>query len=151
MSTPLDTGFEFDKTPMMPNYFNHMNQKCQECRINGKCILQKGEYPTLCFEKLQQALIETNVHEKIYTNDENITDIERHLHLYLDSMLYHLKNLPGPTNPPAPLDMSERMDIVTDCATTSDPIFQYHKYAGLCRLFGKQVIEMLRKRGYENI
>lgn len=149
MSTPLDPGFEFSKTEMWPNYFNHMKQACPTCKINGKCVLQKGEYPTLCFEKLQQTLVETNVHEKVNKKDENITDIERHLHLYLDSMLYHLRDLPGPANPPAPLDMFKRMDIITDCATASDQCFQHHKYAGLCRLFGKQVITKLRERGYE--
>ena len=149
MSSPLDPGFEFSKTEMWPNYFNHVKQACPTCKINGKCVLQKDGYPTLCFEKLQQALVETNVHQRIDEKDESITDIERRLHLYLSSMLYHLNDLPGPANPPEPINMFKRMDIVTDCAITSDPVFKYHKYAGLCRLFGKQVIDKLRKRGYE--
>ena len=101
--TPLDFVFELADTPKLkPNDYNVDGKVCLTCPIKETCLLARRNYSQLCFEGLQKALTQTDVCRKVLVlhnnnkelpNKEPISSQEAALHLYVDSMLYHLDHL----------------------------------------------------------
>ena len=145
--TPHDFGYELATEPKLEtNRFNIGGNKCKSCSIKETCLLPKHRYECMCFEALQKILTQTDVCKKVL-NKEVETNEDTALHLYIDSMLFHLNNLPDVKT--TPLDLFTRWDILSDLAiddgraTSLTP-----KHAAICRLFGRQAIDILRERGY---
>jgi len=139
----FDDGFELVDAKLEPNYYNVGEAQCKKCPIVTTCILKEKGYSSLCFEGLHKQLVATNVCEKVKTN-QALTDTERKFHLYIDSMISHLNKLPNPNT--HPMDMADRMDLITDFAYSWDTISP--KIAAICRMFGHQAVDILRQRGY---
>lgn len=146
--TPFDVGFELASEPKLePNYYNVGGNKCKTCPIATTCLLARRHYESMCFEGLQKDLVQTDVCKKAL-NKERLSKEDAALHLYVDSMLYHLEKLPDPKT--APLDLFTLWDIRTDIAvdvTNHGDLCM--KYAARARMFGRLTIEILRDRGYE--
>lgn len=146
--TPFDYGFELASEPKLePNNYNADGNKCQTCPIKETCLLLRKKHESMCFEGLQKALTQTDVCKKVL-NKEEVSSEEAALHLYIDSMIYHLDTKPNAkTNP---LDMFTLWDIRTDCALDEEKGGNLGaKYAVICRFFGRQAVDILRERGYE--
>jgi len=146
--TPFDVGFELASEPKLePNYYNVGGNKCKTCSIATTCLLAQRHYESMCFEGLQKDLVLTDVCKKAL-NKEILSKEDAALHLYIDSMLYHLDNLPDPET--APLDFFTLWDIRTDIAIDTEHHGDLHmKYAARARMFGRLAVEILRDRGYK--
>lgn len=146
--TPFDFGFELASEPKLEaNSYNVGGNVCKTCPIKETCLLARKHYESMCFEGLQKALTQTDVCRRVLEK-ENLSEEDTALHLYIDSMLYHLENMPDAKT--HPLDMFTLWDIRTDCAIDGkyDGVLT-PKQAVVCRFFGRQAIDILRTRGYE--
>ncbi len=145
--TPFDFGFELATEPKLEsNDYNLDGSKCNQCPIRETCLLARKQHTGMCFEGLQKALTQTDVCQKVL-NKEDVPKEEAALHLYIDSMLYHLDELTDAKT--KPLDFFTLWDIRSDCAldiTKSGHLTP--KYAVVCRFFGRQAVDILRGRGY---
>ena len=145
--TIFDYGFELSQVPLVPNTYNPEGRACEGCPIQSTCMLRLRGYKNMCFEGLQKMLVETDVF-RLYEDKERMSDEENALFLYIDSMLYHLKDLPDAKE--KTLNMFTLWDIQSDCAMDDIHGGKLRaKYAAICRGFGREAIEILRSRGYE--
>ncbi|MBQ8465958.1 MAG: hypothetical protein IJ545_08125 [Alphaproteobacteria bacterium] len=146
--TPFDYGFELAKSPKLEkNLYNVDGYRCPDCPIYASCLLLRKKHPSLCFEGLHKALMQTNVCQKVL-NKENVSSEEVALHLYVDSMLYQLDKLTDVQK--VPLELFDLWDLRTDCALDEEKGGNLGaRYAVICRFLGRQVVDILRERGYE--
>ncbi|MBO7556779.1 MAG: hypothetical protein J6T72_05240 [Alphaproteobacteria bacterium] len=146
--TPFDVGFELVAEPKLePNLYNVGGNKCKTCPIQESCLLWRRHYESMCFEGLHKALTQTDVCRKVLEK-EPTTNEEGALHLYIDSMLYHLDNLTDAKT--VPLDLFALWNLRIDCAWDEGCGGELNqKHAVICRFFGRLAVDTLRARGYE--
>ncbi len=145
MTTPFDNGYEIATQPVQPmTDWNNSGVQCKTCKITSNCMLCEHKYQHLCFPRLQEVLVDTNVREKFLAKQSMSAD-ESALHLYVDSMLYHLDNLPNANI--KPMNFFERQDLRTDMMNSTNVLAET-KTGAICRMFGRSVFDMLRSRGY---
>ena len=146
--TPFDYGFELAETPKLEkNLYNVDGYRCPSCPVYKSCLLLRKKHPSLCFEGLQKTLIQTGVCLKAL-NKEDVPSEEAALHLYVDSMLYQLDKLTDVEQ--VPLELFDLWDLRLDCAIDEQKGGNLSaKHAAVCRFLGRQVVDILRERGYE--
>ncbi len=148
MTTCFDNGFEvpIKGTNLEPNNYNINGEKCVKCSIVTNCPLKKQNCENLCFEGLHNMLTETNIFNRVQ-NGENLPELEQAIHENITGMLYLLKTKTKVE--PHLMTPWERMDLLTYTVQPSSPLDTYgKKYGAICRMFGRQCMEILRDRGY---
>jgi len=130
----FDTGFILNPDlKLESNDFNKNGEMCKDCKGSEKCELLKRSMPYFCFEGFQKHM------NPLSLRDEQVE------FFVIDSILYHLNKFPDSKK--VEMNPSEKigclMDLVVDEEKLSD------KPKVIYRLIAKQVLDILRNRGYQ--
>lgn len=147
MLTCFENGFETPtKEIEIQNKDNTEGAKCIDCSIATTCQLKIQNQEYLCFEALRRMLIEKNIFER-FQNGETLPELEQSIYENINGMLYLLKT--KPVVKPYVMAPWERMDLATYYVQPNSPLGTYgKKYGVICRMFGRQCMQILRDRGY---
>ncbi|HNY24973.1 MAG TPA: hypothetical protein PKJ33_00275 [Alphaproteobacteria bacterium] len=119
------------KIKIEPNYYNINGERCSGCSYTENCELFKRDFKNLCFEEFRKQMDPLNPYKK-------------EIFIIVDSILYHLKKFDNSKS--NPMSHFEQIDCLTSLGVSNKTISER---ANICLQFlGKQVLDILRSRGY---
>jgi len=139
--TFFDEGFEFTTKPTFKNNYNLNGAHCGSCNVTDKCALKKSGAMNMCFDSFHR-----QYSDAVSNMGKSLPISDAKFNLYVDNIAYHLNAFQNPKK--QEMDEWDRLSVLYDVCLDS-----YKNIVGkrrvICRILGRQALDILRSRGYE--
>ena len=142
--TFFDEGFELTEKPTFLNEYNIDGTRCESCDIALNCALKESGAVDMCFDSFRRQY--RGIVNGLVKGESNLNRGDIEFNSYVRNIAYHLERSQNIKK--HEIDNWDSLDVLHDvCLSTCRNIIGKRRV--ICRILGRQTLDVLRSRGYE--